>query len=53
MDVAQAFNKFYNACRIHVEEENVRNARATLVYITKKTIKDAMELLGIDCPEQM
>ena len=53
VDVAQAFNKFYNACRIHVEEENVRNARATLVYITKKTIKDAMELLGIDCPEQM
>ena len=35
------------------QEENVRNARATLVYITKKTIKDAMELLGIDCPEQM
>lgn len=53
VDVAQAFNKFYNACRIHVEEENVRNTRATLVYITKKTIKDAMELLGIDCPEQM
>ena len=53
VDVAQAFNKFYNACRIHVEEENVRNARATLVYITKKTIKAAMELLGIDCPEQM
>ena len=53
VDVSQAFNKFYNACRIHVEEESVRNARATLVYITKKTIKDAMELLGIDCPEQM
>ena len=53
VDVAQAFNKFYNTCRIHVDDENVRNARATLVYITKKTIKDAMELLGIDCPEQM
>lgn len=53
VDVAQAFNKFYNACRIHVEEENVRNARATLVYITKKTLKDAMALLGIECPDQM
>lgn len=53
VDVSQAFNKFYNACRIHVEEESVKNARATLVYITKKTIKDAMELLGIDCPDQM
>ena len=53
VDVAQSFNKFYNANRINVEEANVRNARATLVYITKKTIKDALALLGIDCPEQM
>ncbi len=53
VDVSQAFNKFYNACRIHVDDASIRNARATLVYITKKTIKDAMELLGIECPEQM
>ena len=53
VDVAQAFNKFYNANRINVEEDNIRNARATLVYITKKTIKDALLLLGIECPEQM
>ena len=53
VDVAQAFNKFYNANRINVEEENIRNARASLVYITKKTIKDALLLLGIECPEQM
>ena len=53
VDVSQSFNKFYNACRIHVDDISVRNARATLVYITKKTIKDAMALLGIDCPEQM
>ncbi|MGN0367944.1 MAG: arginine--tRNA ligase [Wujia sp.] len=53
VSVAQAFNKFYNACRIHVEEENVKQARATLVYLTKKTICDAMDLLGIECPEQM
>lgn len=53
VDVAQAFNKFYNTCRIHVDEANVRDARATLVYLTKKTIKDGMDLLGINCPEQM
>ena len=53
VDVAQAFNKFYNANRINVEEDNIRNARAALVYITKKTIKDALLLLGIECPEQM
>lgn len=53
VDIAQAFNKFYNANRINVDEADILNARAALVYITKKTIKDAMLLLGIECPEQM
>lgn len=53
VDVAQAFNKFYNANRINVEEKDVRDARVTLVHLTKKTIKDALLLLGIECPEQM
>lgn len=53
VDVAQAFNKFYNANRINVEEKNVRDARMTMVHLTRKTIKDALLLLGIECPEQM
>ncbi len=51
--VAQTFNKFYNANRINIEDENLKNARVFLVKLTRKTIKDAMLLLGIDCPEQM
>ncbi|MBE5944757.1 MAG: arginine--tRNA ligase [Lachnospiraceae bacterium] len=53
VDVAQSFNKYYNACRINVEDDALRNARVTLVHLTKKTIKDALLLLGIQCPEQM
>lgn len=53
VDVAQSFNKFYNANRINVEDTALRNARVTLVYLTRKTIKDALLLLGIECPEQM
>lgn len=53
VDVAQAFNRFYNQTRINVEEKDLRDARLTLVYLTKKTIKDALELLGIGAPEQM
>ena len=53
VSVSQVFNKFYDANRINVEDVNVRNARATLVYIVKTVIKDAMSLLGIECPEQM
>ncbi len=51
--VAQSFNKFYNANRINIEDTAIKNARATLVKLTRKTIKEAMALLGIDCPEQM
>lgn len=51
--VAQTFNKFYNANRINIEDENLKNARVALVKLTRKTIKDAMLLLGIECPEQM
>lgn len=53
VDVAQSFNKFYNANRINVEEKNIRDARMTMVHLTRKTIKDALLLLGIECPEQM
>ena len=41
VDVAQAFNKFYNSTRINVPEENVKNARVMLTYLTKKTLHDA------------
>ena len=37
----------------HVEDEKLRNARLKLVSMTKKTLKDSLALLGIDCPEQM
>lgn len=53
MDVAQSFSRFYNADRVNVEDDQLRNARAKLVAMTKVTLKDALDLLGIQCPEQM
>lgn len=53
IDVAQAFNRFYNSCRINVPETDIRNARLKLTAVTRKTLRDALALLGIDCPEQM
>ncbi|MBR6222737.1 MAG: arginine--tRNA ligase [Lachnospiraceae bacterium] len=51
--VAQAFNKFYNENRVNVDDKKVRDARMSLVYLTGKIVKDALELLGIECPERM
>lgn len=53
IEVAQCFNRFYTACRINVPEEPVRNARLKLVAVTRKVLREALSLLGIDCPEQM
>ena len=53
VSVAQCFNKFYHDCKINVEDENVRNARLKVVKMTMDVIKSALDLLGIECPEQM
>lgn len=53
VDVAQAFNKFYNEYPILVEDEKVKNTRLAIVAATKYTLKNALALLGIMAPEQM
>lgn len=53
VDVAQAFNKFYNEYPILVEDEKVKNTRLAIVAAVKYTLKNALALLGIMAPEQM
>lgn len=53
MAVAQAFNRFYHENQCNVENEELMKARVKLVIIAKQVIKDGLELLGIQCPEQM
>ncbi|MHC1683772.1 MAG: arginine--tRNA ligase [Clostridiaceae bacterium] len=53
IDVAKAFNKFYNANPIATAEEDVKNARLKLVEATGVVIKNALNLLGIQVVEEM
>lgn len=53
VDLAQAFNRFYTDNRIAVEDETVRNARVAVTYITRRILKDSLDLLGIGCVEKM
>ena len=53
VDVAQAFNKFYNSTRINVDDVELKNARVMITYLTKNTISEALNLLGIEAPEAM
>ena len=53
IDLAHAFNKFYHECQINVEDETTKYTRTSVVKIARYIIKDALSLLGIQCPEQM
>ncbi len=53
IEVAQAFNRYYNSNRINVPEPEVRNARLKLTAVTRKVLREALALLGIGAPEQM
>lgn len=53
VDLAQAFNRFYTDNRIAVDEKNVRDSRCLVTYITRRILKDSLDLLGIGCVERM
>ena len=53
VDLAKAFNKFYNSTPIIVEDELSKNTRLALTYAVKTVIKTGLGLLGIDSPNKM
>lgn len=53
LDLATAFNKFYIACKIATDDENIRNFRLNIAKAVKITLTNALALLGIETVEQM
>jgi arginyl-tRNA synthetase len=54
VDVAKAFNKFYNAHKISgIEDCGLKNARLKLVEATCQVIKNALYLIGLEVVEKM
>lgn len=53
IELATLFHKFYNACRVRVEEEPLMQARISLCICVRDTIRNVLELLKIDAPEAM
>ena len=53
VELAGCFHRFYTACRIKGEEENVLNARLKLADETRSVLKNGLALLGVDAPEKM
>ena len=53
VEIAKAFNKFYNACPIIIEDTELKKARMSLTYSVKTVLKTGLALLGIEAPERM
>lgn len=53
VEIAQAFNRFYNSTTINIEDEELKKARLTLAFAVKTVIKTGLGLLGMEAPERM
>ena len=52
-ELAAAFHKFYNACRIKGEAEELLKARLLLADTARSVLKNGMTLIGCSAPEKM
>lgn len=52
-DLAGDFHAFYNAERVLVEDEAVRNARLALLLAACQVLRNGLDLLGVSAPEKM
>ena len=52
-ELAAAFHKFYNACRIKGEREEVLLARLKLADTARAVLKNGMTVIGCSAPEKM
>ncbi len=53
VEVATAFHKFYNACRVNTEDAALRNARLSLCLCVKTVLSNILTMFRITVPERM
>ena len=52
-ELAADFHGYYNAERVLVDDDGVRNARLALLLATRQVLKNGLALLGVSAPEKM
>jgi arginyl-tRNA synthetase len=53
IDLADAFHKFYENCRVITDDKKLSEARLALVLAAKIVLKNTLDLMGISAPEKM
>jgi len=52
-DLASEFHTYYNSNKVLVDDAETRNTRIILCLAVKQVIKNGLELLGVNAPEEM
>jgi len=52
-ELSAAYHSCYNAVKVIVDDENLRNARLNLMSATRQVIANGLGLLGVSAPENM
>ena len=52
-ELAACYHSYYDAERILVDDEAVRNARAALIFATAQVLKNGLNMLGVHAPDVM
>jgi arginyl-tRNA synthetase len=53
LELAGLFHSFYNRHRVLNDNQELQNARLLLIYVTRQTLKNALNTLGVSAPEHM
>ena len=53
LELAGLFHSFYNHHRVLHQDQALQNARLLLMYVTRITIKNSLDILGVNSPERM
>ena len=53
VELATLFHKFYNACRVSVEDESLMQARLSLCLCVRTVLRNVLTMFSISVPESM
>ena len=53
LELAQAFQSYYNDHQFLVDDASVRDARLALALAVRQVLANGMQLLGVNAPERM
>ena len=52
-DLAAHFHSYYNTCPFILEDQNLTQARLSLIYATKQVLENGLHILGVSAPDSM